>query len=486
MGKLKRLAGDTVLYGLGSILPKFLNFLLVRLHTGVFLPAEYGVLTNLYAYVTFINVLFTFGMETAYFRFASKPDADENKIFNLAQTVVVSISLILSIVIIIFAKPIAIRLDLKGQSNYIIWIVAILFIDAVVAIPFARLRLQKRPLKFAFGRILNILILVCLNVYFLKYAYDPSVSVAYVFIANLTANAFYLIFFSKTLINWRPAYQKQTSSAMFSYAYPIMITGLAGMTNEMFSRLTLQWWLPNNFYPGKTSEYALGIFGACYKFSVIMSLVIQAFKYAAEPFFFANATDKSSPQLFAKVNHYFIIVCCVILVGVSINLDLLKLFLGRKEYWEGLGVVPILLLGYLFLGIYYNMSVWFKLNDKTYYGTVITVGGAIITFVANYLLIPYFGYIGSSWATFICYFSMTVACYFIGQKYYPIPYRIVKDAGYILLASFLIYATNKLIIENQWLATAAHIVIVSSFILLAYLLERKELNLLPVKKDAQT
>ncbi|HOY50050.1 MAG TPA: oligosaccharide flippase family protein, partial [Flavobacteriales bacterium] len=192
MGKLKRLAGDTVLYGLGSILPKFLNFLLVLLHTDVFLPAEYGIITNLYAYVTFINVLFTFGMETAYFRFASKPGADEKKIFNLTQTVVVSISLILSLIIIGFAQPIAIQLDIESQSNYVIWIVAILFIDSVVAIPFARLRLQNRPLKFAFGRILNILILVGLNVYFLIYAYDQSIGVAYVFIANLTANVFYL------------------------------------------------------------------------------------------------------------------------------------------------------------------------------------------------------------------------------------------------------------------------------------------------------
>ncbi|HPM30807.1 MAG TPA: polysaccharide biosynthesis C-terminal domain-containing protein [Chryseolinea sp.] len=482
MGKLKRLAGDTVLYGLGSILPKFLNFLLVLLHTDVFLPAEYGIITNLYAYVTFINVLFTFGMETAYFRFASKPGADEKKIFNLTQTVVVSISLILSLIIIGFAQPIAIQLDIESQSNYVIWIVAILFIDSVVAIPFARLRLQNRPLKFAFGRILNILILVGLNVYFLIYAYDQSIGVAYVFIANLTANVFYLFFFSKTLIQWRPAYEKETSSAMFSYAYPIMVTGLAGMTNETFSRLTLQWWLPENFYEGKTSEYALGIFGACYKFSVIMSLVIQAFRYAAEPFFFANAADKNSPQLFAKVNHYFVIVCCVILLGVSTNLDLLKHILRRPEYWEGLGIVPILLLGYLFLGIYYNMSVWFKLIDKTYYGTIITVGGAIITFLANYMLIPYFGYIGSSWATFICYFSMTVVCYFLGQKYYPIPYRIVKDAGYILIASFLVYATNQIILENQWLATGFHIVILASFVLFAYLLERKELNLLPFRK----
>ncbi len=482
MGKLKSLAGETVLYGLGSILPKFLNFLLVRLHTSVFLPAEYGVISYLYTYVSFINVIFMFGMETAYFRFATKPGADEKKIFNLAQTVVLGISLVLSIIIVCFANPIARALDIEGKSNYILWIVAFIFIDSAVAIPFARLRLQKRPLQFALGRILNIIIFLGLNVYFLYFAYDASVGIAFVLMANLVANLFYLFFFSKTLINWRPAYEKEISSIMFSYGYPIMLTGLAGMTNENFSRLTLKWWLPENFYPGKTSAYALGVFSACYKFSMIMSLVITAFKYAAEPFFFSNAAEKNSPQLFAKVNHYFVVVCCVILLGVSVNLDLLKHFLGREAYWEGLSIVPILLLGYLFLGIYYNMSVWFKLIDKTYYGTIITVGGAIITFAANYILIPYLGYVGSSWATLICYFSMTATCYFFGQKFYPIPYRVVKDAGYILVASFLVYATNQVVIENQWLATGFHGLVLMSFVLLTFLLERRELEALPVRK----
>ncbi len=475
MGKLKRLAGETVLYGLGSILPKFLNFLLVRLHTSVFLPAEYGVISYLYSYVSFINVIFMFGMETAYFRFATKPGADENKIFNLAQTVVLSISLGLSIFIIAFADPIANLLDIKGKSNFIIWIVVILFIDSAVAIPFARLRLQKKPLKFALGRILNILILVGLNVYFLKFAYDASIGVAFVFIANLAANMFYLFFFFKTLISWRPAYEKEISSSMFSYGYPIMLTGLAGMTNENFSRLTLKWWLPENFYPGKTSEFALGVFSACYKFSMIMNLVVIAFRYAAEPFFFSNASDKNSPQLFAKVNHYFVIVCCFILLGVSINLDILKYFLGNEVYWEGLSIVPILLLGYLFLGVYYNISVWFKLIDKTYYGTIITAGGALVTFAANYILIPKLGYVGSSWATLIVFFSMTTVCYFLGQKFYPIPYRVLKDVGYILVTSFLVYATNQVVIESQWIATGFHGLVLATFALLTYMMERKEL-----------
>jgi O-antigen/teichoic acid export membrane protein len=255
-----------------------------------------------------------------------------------------------------------------------------------------------------------------------------------------------------------------------------MFTGLAGMTNETFSRLTLDWWLPENFYKGQTSEYALGIFGACYKFGVLMNLAVQAFRYAAEPFFFSNAADKGSPTLFARVNHYFIIVCCVLLLGVCINLDILKHFLGKEEYWQGLSIVPILLLGYLLLGVYYNISVWFKLTDKTYYGTIITVGGVFITIAANYTLIPLAGYFGSSWATFLCYFSMTVACYLLGQKYYPMPYDVGKSIAYIAVTVGIIYAVNPISINNQWLATTFHAVVIVAYLLVIYLLERKQLR----------
>jgi O-antigen/teichoic acid export membrane protein len=473
MNKLKTLAGETALYGLGSILPRFLNFLLVMLHTEVFAPEDYGVITKLFAYVAVINTIFMFGMETAYFRFATKAGADENRIYNLAQTVVVSISLVISVLGIVFAAPLAQALSIPGEQNLVIALFAIMFIDAVVAIPFARLRLQKKPKQFAMGKLINIAILVGLNLYFLLVAFDPTVGVGYVVFANLAANAFYLFFFSKTLAAWRPAFDKRVSSEMLTYAYPILLMGLAGMTNEMFSRITLEWWLPENFYPGQDSEYALGVFGACYKFAVLMSLVVQAFRYAAEPFFFSHAADKNSPELFAKVNHYFVIACCFLLLAVSINLDILKHFLRSEEYWQGLHIVPILLLAYLFLGVYYNLSVWYKLTDKTYYGTIITVGGAILTIAANYILIPYFGYEGSSWATFICYFSMAAACYWLGRNFYPIPYGVGKSLAYILLTTILIYAVNLVEIESQWLATSFHFTVLLLWLGVVYKFERE-------------
>lgn len=476
MSKLKRLAGDTVLYGLGSMLPRALNFLLVPLHTiNTFSRAEYGVITNLFAYVAFVNVIYLFGMETAFFRFASKEGADPKRIFNLAQTVVLSISVSLSIIFIALAGPIAASLGEGVKPEFIIWLAAIMFIDASTAIPFAKLRLERKALLFASAKVVNVLILIGLNYYFLKINFNPSIGVGYVFLANLIANAFFVIFFFKTLVSWKPAFDKKISTQMFDYAYPVMLTGVAGMTNEMFSRLTLEWWLPKDFYKNQTTQEALGVFGACYKFAVFMSLAVTAFRYAAEPFFFSHASQKDSPQLFARVNHYFVITCCLFLLGVSINLDLLKLFFIGREYWEGLYIVPVLLLAYLFLGVYYNISTWFKLTDKTYYGTIITFGGAILTIVLNYLLIPVLGYYGSSIAAALVYGLMMIACYISGQKFYPIPYNVISGIGYVVGTYILVIVVNSITISNQFLATAFHLVVMVIYCVSVFLIERKDL-----------
>ena len=336
---------------------------------------------------------------------------------------------------------------------------------------------KKKPVLFAIGKIVNVVILIALNIYFLKVAYHPSVGIGYVVLANLIDNAFFLLFFAKTLLSWRPAFDKGISPVMLQYAYPIMITGLAGVTSDTFSRQTLDWWLPPNFYPGQSSKYALGIFSACYKLGVLMSLAIQAFRYAAEPFFFSNASDKQSPALFAKVNHYFIIVCCILLLGVGINLDIISfIFLGDTRYSEALPIVPILLLGYLFNGIYYNLTVWFKVTDRTYFATIITVTGAIITVAANYILIPIAGYMGSSWATLLCYFSMATMCYLFGQKYYPIPYKVVKGFAYIIITTVLVYAVNAIEIDNQIMAIGFHILVICSYLFIVYSVEKKNLR----------
>lgn len=473
MSKLKSLAGETVLYGLGSILPRMLNFLLVPMHTiNTFSPEEYGVFTKLMAWVAFINVVFTFGMETAFFRFATKSGSDPKKIFNLAQTCVLLVSVPLSILFIALASPISVALDVVNHTQFIIWLVVIMLMDAAVAIPFAKLRLEKKALQFALAKIVNVIILVGLNFYFLKINYNPAINIGYVFLANLIANSFFIFFFLKTLMSWRPQFDKEISPVMLSYAYPVMLTGVAGMTNEMFSRQMLESWLPANFYGSVTNKAAMGIFGACYKFAVLMNLGIQAFRYAAEPFFFSNASDKNSPHLFAKINHYFVITCCLVLLGISINLDILQFLIGT-DFRTGISIVPILLLAYLFLGVYYNFSVWFKLTDKTYFGTIITVGGALITVAGNYFLIPLAGYTGSSWAALLCYSFMAAACYFFGQKCFPVPYQIAQGLGYIIATFVLVYMVQAVTISNQWLATSFHATVIVFFVGVVYLVERK-------------
>jgi len=496
LNKISKLAGETALYGLGSIIPRLLNFLLFPLHTRVFNPEDYGVVSYLYVFVAFLNIVYTFGMETAYFRFATKEGHDPKRIFNIAQTVVTGISLVISVLIIAFAVPIASILSVPGKSYYITWLAIILFIDGVVALPFAKLRLEKRPLRFALAKIINVVILVGLNLYFfvispwlvsgeitfdIKRLFEATQSeyrygIGFVFLANLAANAFYLLYFIKTFWNWRPAMDKSVFRVMLLYAYPIMITGLAGMTNEMFSRWTLEWWLPENFYEGKNSMYAIGVFSAAYKYAVIMSLTIQAFRFAAEPFFFSNAQEKNSPELFAKVNHYFVIVTSFILLAVTINLDLLKFLVGGEPYYEGLGTVPILLTGYLFLGVYFNFSVWFKLTDRTYYGTLITLGGALITILLNFLLIPLYGYMGSSWASLACYLGMAAACYLLGQKHYPIPYALMGGIGYLLLALLLMAISSQVAFYKTWMNHAFHGVLLLLFAGIAYLLENSKLK----------
>ncbi len=480
MSQLKSLASQTVLYGLGSMLPRFLNFLLVPLHTkSMFSTAQYGEITNLMAIVGVINVVYMFGMETAYFRFSNQQGADPKKIFNLAQTVVVGLSLFLSITFIGFSSPIASALGQSTHREFIIWLVMVMLIDAVVAIPFAQLRLAKRAKQFAIYKMVNVGILMGLNYYFLKINYDPGVGIGYVFLANLIANAFFVLFFLRTLLSWRPAWDPSLSPEMIKYSYPIMLTGLAGMTNEFFSRTTLEYWLPPGFYKDMTNKEALGVFGACYKFAVLMNLGIQAFRYAAEPFFFSNADDKNSPALFAKVNHYFVVMGCVVLLGVSVNLDIIKHFIGN-EFWSGLNIVPILLLAYLFLGIYYNTSVWFKLTGKTHIGTIITLIGVAITILGNYWLIPALGYLGSSWAALACYFSMTAICYWLGQKYYPIPYTIGKDLCYIIITMLMIYSVYQIKINSSFFASLFHIAVTIVFSTVCALLARQDL----VRKSA--
>lgn len=454
MSGLRKLAGQTVIYGASSIIGRVLNYLLVPLYTAVFTAGEYGVVTELYAYVAFLNVFYTYGLETAYFRFATRNES-KTDYFNVAQSSILVTSLLISGVLWALSDDIASALAYPKEGVFIRWLALILAIDAITALPFARLRLENKGIRFATFKLVNIGVNIGLNLFFLVFCpywlatnpdsliggiYNPAIGVGYVFLSNLIANALYLLFFLPDWGRYRFTFSKEWLP-MLIYAAPLLILGLAGVTNEMLSRALLKYWLPENFYPGISNQEALGIFGACYKLSVFMTLAVQAFRYAFEPFFFSKSGDSGSPELFAKVMHGFILFGTFSWLVISLLLpDFAFIFLRRPAYLEALSTVPWLLGGGLFLGIYYNLSIWYKLTDQTKWGAWISLFGAAITVILNFLLIPIWGYIGSAITTLVSYLVMTLVSYFIGQSRYPVPYYWQKGSFYILLSALLIAA----------------------------------------------
>ena len=448
MRPLQKLASETALYGFSSVVGRVLNYLLVPFYTSILLPADYGIITAWYAYAAFFQILYTYGMETAYFRFAPQAPAT----FDLAVSALLASSLVFSSLLILFATPITAYLAHPGSEHYVYYFAALLAVDAVLAIPFAQLRLQKRARFFVSIKLLQIGLNIALNLGLLYGCahiatghclpslqpwvarwYSPEKSVAYVFIANLVANSSALLLLGRSLVQAKLRLPWQQLRPILVYAWPLLLMGLAGTVNEMLSRAMLRHWLPVGFYPGHSNEAVLGIFGACYKLSVFMLLGTQAFRYAAEPFFFAQAQQRNAPVLFSTVMHWFILGACFILFAVSANLDLLgHLLLRQAAYRTALPIVPYLLLAYLLLGVYYNLSVWFKLTDKTHYGTWLASIGALVTVMLNRLLIPQLGYWGSVWATVASYATMSGLCYYWGQKYYPIPYRLGRQLLYVV------------------------------------------------------
>ncbi|MDQ3537068.1 MAG: oligosaccharide flippase family protein, partial [Bacteroidota bacterium] len=427
MSQIKNLAGQTALYGLSSIVGRSLGFLLVPFYTAVLTKADFGIYAELYAYIAFLNILYLFGMETTFFRFANKDKTLEESIFNQAQSYVIVAAIIFSFAIIILSKPIASLLQYPQNYDYVIFLALILLTDNILAIPFARLRLNNKAGRFAFIKIFSIVFTISLNLFFLVFCrkiylgeflpalqpvinliYVPGFEVGYILLSNLIANAFQFPLLLGAFSGFSFSLNTSVLKPMLKYSYPLMFMGLAGMVNEVIDRILLKFILPEEIYPELTNQEVIGIYSACYKLSMFMTLAIQAFRYAADPFFFGKAQDKNAPDLFAKVMKYFIIVCSLIFLVVSINLDLVGLLLRDPSYRQGLMIVPVLLMANLFLGIYYNQSIWFKLTDKTHLGTLLSFTGAAITIAANVILIPIWGYMGSAVATLICYFSMAL------------------------------------------------------------------------------
>jgi O-antigen/teichoic acid export membrane protein len=466
MNPLKKLAGQTAIYGLPSILGRILTYLLVPLYTRVFLTGEYGTVNVFYAYASFFMVILTYGMETAFFRF-NEHEENKEKVFSTGMISLIITSSLFLFFGSVFAKNIAVWIDYSDHPEYVLWFVWILVLDALSAIPFAKLRAQNRPARFAGIKFSTIAINIGLNLFFLLLCpfllkhdswitinkfiyliYNPDWGIEYIFISNLIVSIITLILLTPqfTRMHWK--LDTKLLKTMLIFAFPLLFAGMAGIVNETFDRLFLRYLLPEGI-----ASSQVGIYSACYKISILMTIFIQAYKYAAEPFFFAQANENDAKQVYARIMDYFVITVSFIFLVTMLYLDDIIINMIDKQYWEGKTVIPILLMANLFLGVYYNLSIWYKLTSKTIWGAWLSVIGAVITLIFNFWWIPrgadhfIHGYIGSAWATFICYGCMMVLSYLIGQHYFPVKYNLLKFFGYLGLA-VLIYIISMLIVPD--------------------------------------
>lgn len=484
LSTLKKLASQTAVYGLSQILGRFVNYLLVPLYTSIFTTGEYGVVTLIYAYVSFFNVLLTYGMETAFFRFSQKKD-NPGEVYATALRSLLGSSTVFVLLMCVFSDGLAGLIKLPEHPEYIVYFALIIALDAVAALPFAYLRQQEKPLKFAVVKNINIFSNILLNLYFLMlcpYAeknwgthlpfYDAGIGVGYVFISNLFASAITVPLLAKEFLQMRGfRFNKMLWREMLIYAMPMMVVGFAGMINETLDRTLITWFYDD----AETGRSMNGIYGANYKLSILMSLFIQAFRYAAEPFFFNHAKTSDKRTIYAQVMDYFVLVCLFLFLAVMLFVDVFQHFIG-KDFREGLHIVPVLLIANMFLGIYYNLNIWYKLSDQTNKGAVISLIGAGITIAANLVLIPLYGYTGSAWATLICYVSMAVICYVMGARYYPIPYHVGKVLLYIAVA-LGIYFVHGFLLKALGAQPVAftygiHSLFLAGFVAFAWMFER--------------
>ncbi len=475
MGVLRRLAGQTAIYGISSIVGRFLNYLLVPLFTYYFTPAEYGVVSEFYAYSGFFAVLLIFGFETGYFRFRSDDGDPKEVVYSTALRFLLLANLGFFLLIYFAQQPISDALQHNEHPEYVWWMALILSLDSIGAIAFARLRAEEKAFRFAGIKIAEIGVNVGLCLFFIVYArgvhehdpnspiaalWDPAIGIGYIFIANIAASVAKFFFLAPQLRGITRGFDRALFGKMLRYSLPMVVIGFAGIINEMLDRALMKYLLPGDT---QANLAQLGIYSACYKLSILLSLFIQAYRYAAEPFFFSQAKDKAAPQTYANVLTYFVIFCAFIFLFVTLYLDVFKYFIG-EAYRVGLHVVPVLLVANIMLGIYVNLSIWYKLTDRTLMGAWVSLAGAGVTILFLLLLVPRVGYTGAAWAHLASYSVMVTASYLLGRKYYPVPYNVMKVLGYIAFAIAL-YGANQALIA----ATGLHALVTGTVLLVVYL-----------------
>ncbi|WP_438426198.1 oligosaccharide flippase family protein [Aquimarina macrocephali] len=478
MSIFQKLFKQTFIYGLATVLPRMLSFILVPLYTDLLPTGEYGKISIIFSYFVLFNVILAYGMETAFFRFFNK-ESDKDAVVSTSAISLVISSFCFFVLALLFKNQIAILTDIR--VDYITLVIWILLLDALVIVPFAWLRANERPMRYSLIKIVNVIVNLGLNIILLLYlkglSKDFSIlksitienyEINYIFISNLIASGLTLVllipFYSKIKYRFNRVLWKK----MMNYAFPILIAGVAYSINETFDRILLDSLLPED-----VADHLVGVYSACYKLALFMTLFATAFRLGIEPFFFNYSENKNAPETYARITKYFVAFGAVILLGVVVFVHVLKDFIIRDQaYWEAVKIVPIILLANLCLGIYHNLSVWYKITDRTKFGAYISVIGAIITLVLNFILIPKYSYLGSAIATLAAYGAMMILSWYYGKKYYPIPYNLKKIGMYLSISitfsilSFYVFDSNYII----------SIPLLLGFLVILYASEKKELK----------
>ena len=475
MGKLKTIFKDTAIYGLSSIVGRFLNYLLVPLYTAKFSAASggYGIITNIYAYVALAMVLLTFGMETTYFRFTNKTHTDSETVYGTTLISVGTVSLLFTVLVLLLLTPISQLMGYGEHPDYVGVMAVTVAIDAFLCIPFAHLRQKKKAMKFAALKLLNIVMSILLNVFY--FVWMNGNDVGYVFYINLFCTAMLAVCLITEYTGFRWKLDTQLLRTMLSYSWPILVLGIAGILNQTADKMLFPY-----IYQGADMREQLGIYGACSKIAMIMAMITQAFRFAYEPIVFAGVKDKDQHEMYTQAMKYFVIFTLLAFLLVVGYMDILKYIVRNQDYWVGLKVVPIVMAAEIMMGIYFNLSFWYKLIDKTIWGAVFSGIGCLVLLVVNIVFVPRYGYMACAWGGFAGYGVAMLASYFVGQKYYPLAYPLKEIGMYVVIAVVLTMAMYK-VHEDQpmWLSLTVNTLLILIFV--AYIVQRDfPLSNLPV------
>ena len=467
MSEMKSLAKDTAIYGLSSIIGKFLNYLLVPLYTyALARTSEYGIVTNIYAWTALLLVLLTYGMETGFFRFANRDDFDARTVYKTSYFTLFISSALFTLLVIIFHQPIATVLGYPDHAEFVEMMFATVAIDAFACIPFAYLRYQKRPILFAALKLLFVLLNIAFNILFLIVLGKNDVF--YVFLSNILATTIQTLCLLPFTLPRGGRFDVAVLREMLRYSLPLLVLGVAGIMNQTLDRILFPY-----LYTGDDAQAQLGIYGACFKVAMVMMMFTQAFRYAYEPFVFAKHKDRKSVEAYADAMKYYIIFSYLILLGVIFYLDIFR-YIVSSAYWEGLKIVPVVLWTYVFQGIYFNLSFWYKLTDETKWGAYFSLIGLAITLVLQIIGVPLIGYWASCGSSLVCYFVIMLLSYFIGQKKAPIPYDLKTIGGYTALTLGLLgvyYAFRLYYVQNMWALMGIGTILIGIYL---FILTRKD------------